>query len=223
MPEHADSLALAVAVDRPNIFAAPTAHADDTAADAVRADGGSVFTSAPTAAQPDRRAGPFCRARSDRRVVRLPATGISLRICVSLAGVVAAAVALLVLHELGDGASARRALITARAHVGSGSVARPHAPARLRSARGLKSEGRTHPHAHRRASSRAGRSPSHSRCCRRRSSRRGALSAAPIRSGPAIRLAPTPAATSPQPAAPAGSPDHGTPAPVPVGAPPEFM
>ena len=102
MPEHVDNLTLAVAVERPNIFAAPATVAAYSALVAKSANG-SVFSSATAAGENDRTTGRRRRAPLSARAVQLVAGGVSLRRSPSLAAAVAAAVAFLVLHEMGGG------------------------------------------------------------------------------------------------------------------------
>ena len=223
MPEPVDSLTLAVAVDRPNIFAAPASRGGTESA-AERTAGVNAFTSASTTARPDLKTAPLHRARWRDSVSWLLAAGLSVRGCVCLAAVVAAAVALLVLDEVGNGAPERRAVRTPHRDAGRGLAAQPDTPARHRSARARKSTDRARPDTHRRTSSR-GRTPGgSSRCCRARLSRRGSHRAARVHRHTPIPSAPAPpAASAVPPAGPAVPRDYGTPAPVPLGAPPEFM
>src|SRR4051812_46818753 len=124
MPEHLDSLMLALAVERPNIFAGPATPADDSGYAMERVDDPSVFASATAGRERDRKSVRLRPASFGRRVAQLVVGGVSLRRCVSLAAAVAAAVALLVLHEIGDGNAERRTQTTAGTRVGIGSVVR---------------------------------------------------------------------------------------------------
>ena len=223
MPEHVDNLTLAVAVERPNIFAAPATAADDGALEAGPADGGSVFSWASAARERDGKTVRLRRAPLRARAVQLVAGGVSLRRCVSLAAAVAAAVALLVLHETGGGEAERRAQPPGGMHVGMDSAVRPQPDARRRSARVRMSRVRARSETRRQGSWRTHRSPRQGPCCRRRSARRGAARAASRSRTPAISPSPAPSGSSlPRSVAPAPA-RRGTPAPVPMGAPPEFM
>jgi hypothetical protein len=222
MPEHVDNLTLALAVERPNIFAAPATPADDSGLAAERVDDASVFTSAVAGRERDRKTVRLRRAPLGRRAAQLVVGGVSLRRCVSLAAAVAAAVALLVLHEIGDSDAGRRAH-EAGIHVGIGSGVRSQPPARRRSVRVRKPRVRARSERRRLDTSRTRRSPRRSRCCRRRSSRRAPASAASRWRTPAISRPPARPRSSPPRSVPPTSPDRGTPAPVPMGAPPEFM
>ena len=224
MPEHVDSLTHADAVDRPNIFVAPAARVDDAASAADRAHRAGVFASAPAATPSEARTALLRRAPSAARVSLPRAPGISTRICVCVAAVIAAAVAVLVLHEIGHGDSGPRALAKTHRTADTGSPARPNAPAVRRPGRAAKSEHRVHARVHGRGSSRSGRSAGRSRCCGRGSVRRRGVRVAPGHRRLATPPVPTPPTTpGSQPASPAAAGEHGTPAPVPMGAPPEFM
>jgi hypothetical protein len=223
MPKHVDNLTLAIAVERPNIFAVPVTAADDGVLAAESVDGGNVFSSATAARERDGRALRLRRAPLSARAVQLLAGGVSLRRCVTLAVVVAVAVALLVLHEVGGGDAERRSPATAGMRVGIGSAAVSQRQARRRSVRVRKPQVRARSERRRRDSSRAQQSPRHGRCCRRRSSRRGAARAASRSRAPKTSRPPAPPTSSPPRSVPPTSPDRGTPAPVPMGAPPEFM
>ena len=224
MPEHVDSLTHADAVDRPNIFVAPAARLEDPASAADRAHCAGVFVSAPAATPSEARTVLLRRARSVARVSLPRARGISTRICICVAAAIAAAVAVLVLHEIGHGDSGPRTLAKTHRTADTGSPARPNAPAVRRPGRAPKSEYRVHARIDGQGSSRSGRSAGRSRCCGRESVRRGGVRVAPGHRRLATPPAPTPPTTpGPQPAAPAAPAEHGTPAPVPMGAPPEFM
>jgi hypothetical protein len=224
MPAQVDNPTLAVAVERPNIFAAPASDTTDSSVGAEAGDGGSVFTRTPPARQRDRKSARLRRASLGTRASLLIGGGMSLRGCVFLATVVAAAVARLVLHEAGSSAPAQHAHTPAGTRVDTGSLAPSHPPARLRSRHARESVVPAHPNRRRQASSRVRRSAARSRCCRRRSSRRGAGSVAPAYRRRAVPAEPTTSATTgAQSAAPAAPRDHGTPMPVPAGTPPEFM
>jgi hypothetical protein len=222
MPEHVDNLSLALSVERPNIFAAPATPANDSGLAMERVDDASVFTSATTGRDRDRKIVRLRPPSLGSRVAQQVVGGVSLRRCVCLAVAVAAAVALLVVHEIGDGNAERRAQATAGLHVGMGSVVRRDPQAGRRSARVRKPRVRERSERRRRDSSRAQRSR-HGRCCRRRSSRRGVARAASRSRTPATSQPPAPPTSSPPRSVPRTSPDRGTPAPVPMGAPPEFM
>jgi hypothetical protein len=221
MPAQVDSPTLAVAVERANIFDPP---ATETAGRAEPADGGSVFTRTPAARRRDRKGARLRRASLGTRASLLLGSGMSLAGCVFLATVVAAAVALLVLHETGSSAPAQHAHTPAGTRVDTGSLAPSHPPARLRSRHARESVVPAHPNRRRQASSPVRRSVARSRCCRRRSSGRGAGTVTPAYRRRAVPAEPTtPATTGAQSAVPAGPREQSTPAPVPTGAPPEFM
>jgi hypothetical protein len=224
MPEHVDSLTHADAVDRPNIFVAPAARIDDAALPADRAHHAGVFASAPAATPSEARTAVRRRAPSAARVSLPRARGISTRICICVAAVIAAAVVVLVLYEIGHGDSGPRTLAKTSRTADTGSPARPNAPAARRPHRAPKSEHRVHARIDGQGSSRSGRSAGRSRCCGRESVRRRGVRVAPGHRRLATPPAPTASTTpGPQPAGPAAPREHGTPAPVPMGAPPEFM
>ena len=224
MPEHVDSLTHADAVDRPNIFVAPAARLDDPASAADRAHRAGVFASAPAATTSEARTALLRRAPSAARVSLPRVPGISTRICVCVAAVIAVAVAVLVLHEIGHGDSGPRTSAKTHRTADTGSPTRPNAPAARRPGRAPKSEHRAPARIHGRGWSRSGRSAARSRCCGRGSVRRRGARVAPGHRQLATPPMPTPPTTpGSQPASPAAPGETGTPAPVPMGAPPEFM
>lgn len=218
MPEPADSLSLAVAAERPNIFIAPDSGGDDARSGCAHADAASVV--AVSDGRAEQTASPHL-APSVARAARLVEAGLPVSSSVVLAAAVAAVLAFLVLHEIGhDGVAGTR-------DVGktTPSPVDTWAKPAHRRPRVARSEPRTstadrHRRAQRRGS-RSRRTGARGTCCRRRRASQRARSASASRRPRAIAPTPSPFATPASP--PAAVREHNSPAPVPTGAPPEFM
>jgi hypothetical protein len=231
MPESVDSLA--VAVERSNIFAVPEASRDSAGTGVEPARIAGVFarvgSSSATSGEADSIPQPRGRF-SSTAASRWAAAGVSTRSSICIAVLVAAVMAGLVLHELGDPRADRRGQLNARPAVGVEAQ-----PARVGATRQRLANRQTRRSIRRRADSRPPRaratSPRRPRaaarmktCCPRRESKQRSPAAAPSARRPVLPTSPrvpaAPVAPSPAPVAPH---DGAAPAPVPAGTPPEFM
>jgi hypothetical protein len=229
MAESVDSLA--VAVERPNIFAVPQARRDSegTSVELARAVG--VFAPVGSRATPgEAESIPRPRGRSSATAAsRWAAAGVSTRSSVCVAVVVAAAMAGLVLHELGESPGGPRVQLNTQPVVGV------EGPMRASAAGQRGANQKTKPSIRRRTNSRRSRSrestvrppPARARmktCCPRGESKQRSPAAAPSARRPVLPASPrvpaTPVAPSPAPLVPQ---DRAAPAPVPAGTPPQFM
>jgi hypothetical protein len=229
MAESVDSLA--VAVKRSNIFAVPEASRDSerTGIEPARTVGvfARVGSSRATSGEADSIREPRGRF-SSTAASRWPA-GVSTRRSVCVAVVVAAVMAGLALHELGEPPGDPRVQLNTRPVVGVEGAMRP-------SAAGQRvANQKTKPSIRRRTNSRRSRSressvrrpPARARmktCCPRGESKQRSPAAAPSVRRPVLAVPPrvpaTPVAPSPPPVVPQ---DRAAPEPVPAGTPPEFM
>jgi hypothetical protein len=229
MAESVDSLA--VAVKRPNIFAVPEAscESDGAGVEPARTVGvfsrvGSSATSGEADSIREQRGRSSCTAAS-----RWAAVCISTRSSVCAAVVVAAVMAGLILHELGESPGDPRTQLTTRPAI------RLEGPIRASVAGQRAGNRKTKPSIRRRVSSRRSRSRESSvrrprarapmkACCPTGASKQRPPTAAPSARLPVLpappRVPATPVAPSP---APVGPQERAAPEPVPAGTPPEFM
>jgi len=228
MAETVDSSALAVPSERANIFVAPEVAPAGTGVEPAHEK--SVFAAAGTSLGYSGATGSLDRSRGGPHIrdgARLLANGLGAWVC--FAAMVAVAMALLVLHELGSESAVQGAEVTERrALVTTAGTVSARRPTRLPSRRARKQALGTREHLRRRRarqnSARRTRTGARLRsCCRANSSsRRRPASDALTRGRPVVPATPAAPTTPPSPV-PAASRDRTAPAPVPAGAPPEFM
>ena len=230
MAESVDSLA--VAVERSNIFALPEAsrESEGTGVEAARTVGvfARVGSSSATFGEADSIPQPRGRF-SSTAAFRWAPGGVSTRSSVCVAVMVAAVMAGLVLHELGEPPGDPRVQLNTRPVVGV------EGPMRASAAGQRVANQKTKPSIRRRTNSRRSRSRESSprrpratarmkTCCPRGKSKQRSPAAAPSARRPVLpapsRVPATPVAPSPAPVVPQ---DRVAPEPVPAGTPPEFM
>jgi hypothetical protein len=216
MADSVDSLRLAVAGERPNIFAAPDGAAQVTDMAVAGAQPSSVFIARDSS---DRRREASVGAR------RPVARGLSLRTSVCIAAVIAAGMAVVVLREIGaEGGHAldrvaERPARTART-VPTPARESKRIPPRRQLQAPPRPRGRSRTGSAQRRSRRAGDAGEPGTCCARRPSARRSGSSALRHIRPAAPATAAPAI--PDPPAPVPR-QRVAPAPVPAGSPAEFM
>jgi hypothetical protein len=216
MADSVHSLTVVAGGERPNIFAAPAGAAQDADVAVKGAQSSSVCAARDLRA---RRRDSSVRARTP--LVR----GLSLRASVCIAAVMAAGMALVVLHQIGAGGGHELDRVTERAAPAVRTVpSRARESKRILPRRRLQAlprrSGRSRRRGGQRRSGRVGAADARKTCCARppaarrpgSSALRDRRPAAPATAAPAI---PDPLAPVPR--------RRVAPAPVPEGSPPEFM
>jgi hypothetical protein len=231
MAESVDSLA--VAVERSNIFTVPDGSRDSAGTSVEPASTTGVFARVGSSSTTRWEVDSIPQPRgwfSPRAASRRAAAGVSTRSSICVAVVVAAVIAGLVLHELGEPRADPQVQLNARPAVGVEA-----SRMRMGAAKRRVANQKTRPSSRRRAGSRRSRSRDSSArraraaarmrtCCPRGGPKRRSPAAAPSARRPVLPAPPrVPAAPVAPPPSPVVSQDRAAPRPVPAGTPPEFM